>query len=85
MPPSFQKLLYKGKKASQDDTVTLGEAGFKRGMKVQMLSTSNLELGHMQAAENEQQRRERILKQRALQTPVKVCSFIKFIIRYKCL
>ena len=71
VPPSLQKLLYKGKKTTSDDT-TLALAGFKNGLKIQMLGTTTQELDGMKLVEGEQRRRERILRERALKTPVKV-------------
>ena len=71
VPPSLQKLLYKGKKTTSDDT-TLALAGFKNGSKIQMLGTTTQELDGMKLVEGEQRRRERILRERALKTPVKV-------------
>ncbi|KAJ7580144.1 WLM-domain-containing protein [Mycena floridula] len=74
IPPELQKLLYKGKKPSHHGELTLKEAGFTNGMKIQMLSTTTKELEAVLAADNEQQRRERILKERALKAPVKLRS-----------
>lgn len=75
VPPALQKLLYKGKgQGALDNQVTLIKAGFKNGMKIQMLGTTTQELGTMQAAENEQQRRDRIMRERALKAPTKVCT-----------
>ncbi|KXN90690.1 hypothetical protein AN958_03975 [Leucoagaricus sp. SymC.cos] len=65
VPPSMQKLLYKGKKAGNDDT-TLAQAGFKDGMKVQMLGSTVAEVGGIKAAEDERAKRERIMRERAL-------------------
>lgn len=76
VPPALQKLLYKGKKATgadNDQNITLKQAGFKDGMKVQMLGSTTQELESMKAVENENQRRERIMKERALKPAVKVC------------
>jgi Ubiquitin family len=77
VPPSLQKLLYKGKKPSSgaDDETTLSQAGFKHGMKIQMLGSTTEELGNLQATENEQKRRDRILRERALKAPTKVLFF----------
>jgi hypothetical protein len=74
VPPSLQKLLYKGKKPSSgaDNEITLSQAGFKHGIKVQMLGSTTEELGSLQAAESEQKRRDRILRERALKAPTKV-------------
>ena len=72
VPPSLQKLLYKGKKANLQDTDTLAQAGLKNGTKVQMLGSTTEELGRTLAAENEHQKKERILRERALKAPVKV-------------
>ncbi|KIM44403.1 hypothetical protein M413DRAFT_442387 [Hebeloma cylindrosporum] len=75
VPPALQKLLYKGKKApsgSDAGEMTLVQAGLKDGMKVQMLGTTTSDLDGMKAVENENQRRERIMRERALKAPVKV-------------
>ncbi|KAF8621806.1 hypothetical protein AX15_007482 [Amanita polypyramis BW_CC] len=75
VPPSLQKLLYKGKKTtltSQDENTTLPEVGLKDGTKIQLLGATVQELGGMKAAENAQRKRENILHQRALKPKVKV-------------
>jgi hypothetical protein len=74
VPPSLQKLLYKGKRQTEgdDDAGTLLQAGIKDGMKIQMLGTTTKDLDGMKAIENENQRRERIMRERALKAPVKV-------------
>ncbi|KZT07234.1 WLM-domain-containing protein [Laetiporus sulphureus 93-53] len=74
VPPSLQKLLYKGKKANIKDDVTLTQAGLKNGMKVQMLGTTSEELGSLRAVEDERARKERIMRERAKKAPVKVRS-----------
>jgi len=74
VPPSLQKLLYKGKKATPSDETTIAEAGLKNGTKIQMLGSTSKELDSMKAVENENQRRERIMRERALKAPVKVRS-----------
>ncbi|KIK52349.1 hypothetical protein GYMLUDRAFT_49963 [Collybiopsis luxurians FD-317 M1] len=74
-PPPLQKLLYKGKSnKALDDQITLTQAGLKDGMKVQMLGTTTKELDGMKAVENEQQKRERIMKERASKAPTKLRS-----------
>lgn len=74
VPPSLQKLLYKGKRQTgrDDDEATLLQAGIKDGMKIQMLGTTTKDLDGMKAGENENQRRERIMRDRALKAPAKV-------------
>jgi hypothetical protein len=72
VPPSLQKLLYKGKKAFGDDT-TIAQAGIKEGLKVQMLGSTPQEIGGLKAAEDEQQKRNRLLRERAMKAPMKVC------------
>ncbi|KDR80828.1 hypothetical protein GALMADRAFT_241288 [Galerina marginata CBS 339.88] len=74
VPPSLQKLLYKGKKPSASSDVTLGQAGIKDGIKIQMLGSTDKELDGMKAVESENQRRERIMRERALKAPVKLRS-----------
>ncbi|KAF9474827.1 WLM-domain-containing protein [Pholiota conissans] len=75
VPPSLQKLLYKGKKPTGgDEEITILLAGIKDGMKIQMLGTTTKDLEGMKAVENENQRRERIMRERALKAPVKLRS-----------
>lgn len=80
VPPSLQKLLYKGKKSSlaADDETTLSQAGFKNGMKIQMLGSTTSELDTLQAVESEQKKRDRILRERALKAPTKVHNRVQF-------
>lgn len=74
-PPLLQKLLYKGKtNKNLDDQITLTQAGLKDGMKIQMLGTTSKELDGMKAVENEQHKRDRIMRERALKGPTKVCK-----------
>ncbi|PCH36399.1 WLM-domain-containing protein [Wolfiporia cocos MD-104 SS10] len=72
VPPSLQKLLFKGKKQSVQDDDTIVQAGLKSGMKVQMLGSTAKEIGGLRATESEYQKRERILRERAAKAPVKV-------------
>lgn len=74
VPKSNQKLLFKGKKPvlKADDTIT--QAGLKHGLKVQMLGSTAEELGELKQVEGEHQRRERIMKERAAKSQVKVCT-----------
>lgn len=67
----MQKLLWKGKRAANDDT-TLQQAGFKDGVKVQMLGSTVEEVGGIKAVEDERAKRERIMRERALKPQVKV-------------
>jgi len=95
VPPHLQKLLYKGKKApggSDAEEMTLIQAGLKDGMKVQMLGSTTKDLDGLKAAENENQRRENIARERALKAPVIlfldllaviVCSF-SFLTLHRC-
>ena len=71
VPPSTQKLLYKGKK-NVPNTSTLEQAGFRNGMKVQMLGSTMQEIGGMQDAEGEKKRRDEIMRQRMAKGPAKV-------------
>lgn len=72
VPPTNQKLLYKGKKPSHGDDTTLGDAGFKNGFKVQMLGNTEEEIGGMRKVEDEQKRREMIMRERQAKGTVKV-------------
>ncbi|KAH9893440.1 WLM-domain-containing protein [Cubamyces lactineus] len=73
VPPSNQKLLYKGKKVVAED-VSIAEAGLKDGTKVQLIGPTAEELGGLKATESEHQRKERVLQERAQRAPVKVRS-----------
>jgi hypothetical protein len=57
-----------------DDETTLSQAGFKHGMKIQMLGSTAQELGDIQAVETERRKRDLILRERALTAPTKVIS-----------
>lgn len=72
VPNANQKLVYKGKKPSFKGDDTIAEAGLKNGLKVQMLGSTAEELGEMKQVEDEHQRRERIMKERALKPQAKV-------------
>lgn len=72
VPPSLQKLLYRGKKAAED-TAVITEAGIRNGLKIQMLGSTQQEIGGLHAVESEQQRINRVLRERALKAPAKVC------------
>lgn len=72
IPRANQKLLYKGKKPTLRESDTISQAGFKHGLKVQMLGSTTEELGELKQVEGEHQRRERIMKERALKPQAKV-------------
>lgn len=74
VPPSLQKLLYKGKKNLGDDEATILQAGIKNGLKIQMLGSTLQEISGFKAEENEQQRKNRILRERAMKAPTKVLN-----------
>ncbi|EIN05891.1 WLM-domain-containing protein [Punctularia strigosozonata HHB-11173 SS5] len=76
VPPPQQKLLYKGKKASSasPSEVTLSAAGIKDGTRIQMLGSTADEIGGLHAVENEQRRKDKIMRERALKAPAKVRS-----------
>lgn len=79
VPPSLQKLIYRGKKIQhrQDDTdseATITQAGLRDGTKVQMLGSTVEELGQLNAADSAHQRKEQILRERALKPQVKLRS-----------
>ncbi|KAF9454356.1 WLM-domain-containing protein [Macrolepiota fuliginosa MF-IS2] len=73
VPPSMQKLLWKGKKAANDDT-TLQQAGFKDGMKIQMLGSTPDEVSGIKAVEDERAKRDRIMHERTLKPQAKLRS-----------
>ncbi|KAF9466160.1 WLM-domain-containing protein, partial [Collybia nuda] len=76
VPPSLQKLLYKGKKplSASAGEVTVSQAGLRNGIKVQMLGSTLRELGDLQAVETYEQKRNHILRERALKAPTKIRS-----------
>lgn len=76
VPPSLQKLLFRGKKVQHADNVTLAQIGLRDGIKVQMLGSTAQEINSLNVTESEHQRKERILRERALKPQVKVCVII---------
>ncbi|KAI6112895.1 WLM-domain-containing protein, partial [Pisolithus sp. B1] len=72
VPPSAQKLLFRGKKigASQEG-VTLAQAGLRDGIRVQMLGSTTQELDALHSTESEHHKKERILRERALKPQFK--------------
>ena len=73
VPPSFQKLLFRGKKiGSGQEGVTLTQAGLRNGVKIQMLGSTVQELDGLNTTESEYHKKERILRERALKPQVKV-------------
>lgn len=75
VPPSHQKLIFKGKKAGTDTSVSLHDLGIKNGMKLQMLGTTAATMEQVTAAATENERRASVMKARALKAPVKVSKF----------
>ncbi|KAG5653600.1 hypothetical protein H0H81_011972 [Sphagnurus paluster] len=79
VPPPLQKLIHKGKNLlgldpSIRDATTVAQAGFKNGLKIQMLGSTSQELSSLRLVETEQHKRERILRERALKPQVKLRS-----------
>jgi hypothetical protein len=74
VPQPMQKLLYKGKKAGNNDT-TLAQAGFRNGMKIQMLGSTAAQVGALKAVEDERSKRERIMQERLLKPQAKVMHY----------
>ncbi|KAG9019715.1 hypothetical protein FRB90_010985 [Tulasnella sp. 427] len=76
VPPSLQKLLYRGKKtvAGEADSITVADVGLKDGLKVTLMGSTNEELSGMRDAEKETRRRDEIMKRRAAAGPSKVYS-----------
>ncbi|KAH9913557.1 WLM-domain-containing protein [Epithele typhae] len=73
--PANQKLIYKGSKKPASSTphdISLLQAGLADGTRVQLVGPTAGELDGFEAAENEHQRRERILRERARRGTVKV-------------
>ncbi|KAF8838990.1 WLM-domain-containing protein [Paxillus ammoniavirescens] len=74
VPPPLQKLLFRGKRVQHEDDVTLAQIGLRDGIKIQMLGPTAQEADALAAAESEHQRREKILRERALKPQVKLRS-----------
>lgn len=72
VPSHLQKLLYKGKKKSEQDA-PLNEAGITNGMKITLLGNPESTIGDLLEAERQQQRKEEILRARAAGPKPKVC------------
>lgn len=82
VPSSLQKLLYKGKKPA-DEHATLSKAGIKKGLKIQMLGSTQHEIGELHAVETEQQK-IRSLRERALERIYKGPIKVRYCICLKC-
>lgn len=76
VPPTHQKLLFRGKKVQHGDDLTLAQIGLRDGIKVQMLGSTVQEINSLDVTESEHQRKERILRERALKPQVKVRVFV---------
>jgi Ubiquitin family len=77
VPTSLQKLIHKGKKFQDEtSTTTLAQAGIRNGMKIQMLGTTVKDLDGMKGVEDERQKRDRILRERAMKPAVKVRQYL---------
>ncbi|KAL4063246.1 WLM domain-containing protein [Scleroderma yunnanense] len=75
VPPSFQKLLFRGKKIGcGQEGVNLTQVGLRNGVKVQMLGSTVQELDVLNATESEYHKNEQILRERALKPQFKVRS-----------
>ncbi|KAG9313149.1 WLM-domain-containing protein [Chiua virens] len=74
VPSSHQKLLFRGKKVQHADDITLVQLGLRDGLKVQMLGSTAHEVASLNVTESEHQRKERILRERALKPQVKIRS-----------
>lgn len=73
VPPSNQKLLFKGKKMTSTGSDTLTQIGIKEGLKVQLLGSTAQEVGELRHVEDEIHRKERIMRERASKPQAKVC------------
>lgn len=85
VPPSLQKLLYKGKKSNVPENATIEQAGLKDEAKVQLLGATAAELGGMHTAENEKRRKEETLRQRSLKNFAKVSFYGIFTFMQLCI
>ncbi|KAF9224081.1 WLM-domain-containing protein [Gyrodon lividus] len=74
VPPSLQKLLFRGKRIQHEGALTLAQIGLRDGVKIQMLGSTSQEVNALNATESEHQRKERIYHERALKPQVKLRS-----------
>ncbi|KAI0272552.1 WLM domain-containing protein [Gloeopeniophorella convolvens] len=74
VPAPRQKLLYKGKKPAHTSATRIQDAGLSHGNKITLLGATDQELGNMHKVENEQRRREQIMRDRASKGTIKVRS-----------
>ncbi|KAF8555673.1 WLM-domain-containing protein [Imleria badia] len=74
VPPTLQKLLFRGKKVHHGDNLTLAQIGLRDGINVQMLGSTAQEIDSVNVTESDHRRKERILRERALKPQVKVRS-----------
>lgn len=81
IPPSLQKLLYKGKKVKVIEEQTLTEIGLRDGAKLMLLGSTEPEIGGLKAAEAEKKRRDNIMRQRAAKGPSKASGCSSFILK----
>lgn len=65
VPPSLQKLLYRGKKPALSSDATVVDAGIKNGMKIQLVGSTEKEMDNMRSAEDEKRKKDEILARRA--------------------
>ena len=72
VPVPNQKLLVKGRKLNQADGTTIREAGLRDGVKLTMLGATPKEVDGVQKIEDEQRRRDRVLRERASRGGTKV-------------
>lgn len=75
VPPSLQKLLYRGKKNVENEaSASVEEAGLKDKTRVTLIGSTNEELSQLRTTETESRRREEIMRQRQAKGPTKVAS-----------
>lgn len=65
VPPSHQRLLFKGKKAVTNEEQTVSDLGLRSGSKVQLLGPTRDALDEMQTVQEQHDKKERILRERA--------------------
>ncbi|KAH8833167.1 WLM domain-containing protein [Flagelloscypha sp. PMI_526] len=71
IPPHLQKLIYKGKKASAQSSLSIRDNGITNGTKIQMIGTTPTTLKDINNATKEKEKQEKIMRARVLKAPVK--------------
>ena len=73
IPPNWQKLLYKGWRATHTPKTKIQDAGLINGIEVTMLGLTDQQLDTIAKVESEHQHREQVTQEHELKGTVKVC------------